>query len=390
MSTEPDQQTVRELATEHILDSGRQVDDIGADVVGHFGPGVLTKRERNAWCNAIRKAIRTATITVSWPDELPNADRAYPNDRSPWSEWLVQQLHLHGWLASDLAGASAGVFDTKQVSRWLWSWDIPAPRVVALVAKICDTSVIEALHAAEHGAMIDAVLEDAARLAPTTGSDLAPALVSDRDAEHLLKQVAFLTRDGALRTVMTDTESASGVALVCTSPDHPEGWEHHVRECCDEEAVEMWHESAAAFHVAATTAIPALLGERDQLRARLVALSAELTAANVDNAVVARQRAELRARVRELEAAQDGRPGDVQAVRAVVDAAGKLSIPQFEAMPELAEALNALLVQFEEHIKVIDDAESLARLAKPAATAVREQYAPHPAALAAYEAKAKR
>lgn len=53
---------------------------------------------------------------------------------------------------------------------------------------------------------------------------------------------------------------------------------------------------------------------------------------------------------------------DVRTVRAVVDAAGALPIPQFESMPELAAALNALLEQFEDRIKVVDEAESLARL----------------------------
>lgn len=53
---------------------------------------------------------------------------------------------------------------------------------------------------------------------------------------------------------------------------------------------------------------------------------------------------------------------DVRAVRAVVDAAGALPIPQFESMPELAKALNALLEQFEDRINAVDEAESLARV----------------------------
>lgn len=53
---------------------------------------------------------------------------------------------------------------------------------------------------------------------------------------------------------------------------------------------------------------------------------------------------------------------DVRAVRAVVDAAGKLPIPQYESMPELANALNALLEQFEDRINAVDEAESLARM----------------------------
>lgn len=53
---------------------------------------------------------------------------------------------------------------------------------------------------------------------------------------------------------------------------------------------------------------------------------------------------------------------DVCTVRAVVDAAGALPIPQFESMPKLAAALNALLEQFEDRIKVVDEAESLAKV----------------------------
>lgn len=56
------------------------------------------------------------------------------------------------------------------------------------------------------------------------------------------------------------------------------------------------------------------------------------------------------------------RLADVYAVRAVVDAAGALPIPQFESMPKLAAALNALLEQFEDRIKAVDEAESLARV----------------------------
>lgn len=56
------------------------------------------------------------------------------------------------------------------------------------------------------------------------------------------------------------------------------------------------------------------------------------------------------------------RLADVHAVRAVVDAAGALPIPQFESMPKLAAALNALLEQFEDRIKAVDEAESVARV----------------------------
>lgn len=88
------------------------------------------------------------------------------------------------------------------------------------------------------------------------------------DANELRKQLKFITRNGPLRTVITDTESITGVALECGPHDHPEDRPHHVEECCDEDVIEMWHEKHAAFFVAATTAIPALLDRVAELEAR--------------------------------------------------------------------------------------------------------------------------
>lgn len=73
MTTDP--QIVQQLATEHILDDARRAHDIGAAVLGHFGPDALTKHEYGAWCSAIREAITTATVAVSWPDEQPQDER---------------------------------------------------------------------------------------------------------------------------------------------------------------------------------------------------------------------------------------------------------------------------------------------------------------------------
>lgn len=88
------------------------------------------------------------------------------------------------------------------------------------------------------------------------------------DANELRKQLKFITRNGPLRTVITDTESITGVALECGPHDHPEDRPHHIEKCCDEDVIEMWHEKHAAFFVAATTAIPALLDRVAKLEAR--------------------------------------------------------------------------------------------------------------------------
>lgn len=82
MTTDP--KTVQQLATEHILDDARRAHDIGAAVLGHFGPDALTKAEYHAYCDAIREAITTATVAVSWPDAQPQ------DDDTPHAERLAQ------------------------------------------------------------------------------------------------------------------------------------------------------------------------------------------------------------------------------------------------------------------------------------------------------------
>jgi hypothetical protein len=58
------------------------------------------------------------------------------------------------------------------------------------------------------------------------------------------------------RLVLTDTESLTGVGLVCTDPAHPgiddigcEYDEMGVYDCCPM-VIEMWHEAVAAYLVA--------------------------------------------------------------------------------------------------------------------------------------------
>ena len=93
----------------------------------------------------------------------------------------------------------------------------------------------------------------------------------------LRKQAEWLTREGQLRTVVTDTESSTGVMRQCSSPDHPRGdryrqWEVH--DCCDVDLlIETWHETTAAFLVEAAALLPGLLDERD----RLIAANRDLT-----------------------------------------------------------------------------------------------------------------
>lgn len=53
---------------------------------------------------------------------------------------------------------------------------------------------------------------------------------------------------------------------------------------------------------------------------------------------------------------------DIKVIAAVMDAAGALPMDQFDAMPDLAAALNALYVQFEDRIDAHDKDVRYARL----------------------------
>lgn len=54
---------------------------------------------------------------------------------------------------------------------------------------------------------------------------------------------------------------------------------------------------------------------------------------------------------------------DIKAIVAVMDAAGALPMEQFDAMPDLAAALNALYTQFEDRIDAHDKSVRFAKLA---------------------------
>lgn len=125
--------------------------------------------------------------------------------------------------------------------------------------------------------------------------------ISTREADLLRKRIAFVVRDGGYRVVCTDSESPDGILPRCTSPAHPEDdrerqWD--VLDCCQTEdgyrLIETGHEHIAAVWVDSLYVIPALLDERDALRARVTELE-QLTAAqaverNDDESDLAAQR----------------------------------------------------------------------------------------------------
>jgi hypothetical protein len=96
--------------------------------------------------------------------------------------------------------------------------------------------------------------------------------ISDREAEQLRKKITFINSHGGYRTVMTDAESPCGILPRCTSPDHPADdreQQQDVLDCCETHPlVETWHEHIASVWVDSLTVIPALLDEREQLRAK--------------------------------------------------------------------------------------------------------------------------
>jgi len=103
--------------------------------------------------------------------------------------------------------------------------------------------------------------------------------ISDREAEQLRKKIEFVTRDGGYRTVMTDAESPCGILPRCTSPDHPvedRELQWDVLDCCETHPlIETWHEHVASVWVDSLYVIPALLDERDRLRAELARMRTE-------------------------------------------------------------------------------------------------------------------
>jgi ribosomal protein S27E len=91
VSTTPDPETVREIAREYVLDDRRRAHDIAPAILGRFGPDGLTRPEYRAYCDAVREAIRTATVTVSWPAELGKTGtlqfRACQSPNGPLIDW---------------------------------------------------------------------------------------------------------------------------------------------------------------------------------------------------------------------------------------------------------------------------------------------------------------
>lgn len=103
--------------------------------------------------------------------------------------------------------------------------------------------------------------------------------ISDREGESLRKRIAFINSHGGYRTVMTDAESPCGILPRCTSDNHPADdqerqWD--VLDCCETyPLIETWHEYIASVWVDSLYVIPALLDERDELRAELARIHSE-------------------------------------------------------------------------------------------------------------------
>ena len=229
MTTTPDPKTVQQLATEHILDDARRAHDIGADVLGHFGPDALSKVEYHAYCDAVREAITTATIAVSWPAEQPRpadttrVDALRHTDDTPDAERLAQIRDRNRRLAAvpfetHGGGHGPGCIPCELVRavddvRWLLE------RVAHL-----DTARDSAVRAwkTEHDGADELQRErDDARAQLRTEADIAKALLQDKNELIMRAHHAEVARDQArdelakVRDELAETRASQNPLLRC-------------------------------------------------------------------------------------------------------------------------------------------------------------------------------
>lgn len=111
-----------------------------------------------------------------------------------------------------------------------------------------------------------------------------PSTVLDQ-LRNLLAEVGRVNAAASWRTIITDSESETGIAPACTSPDHPKDEGHWVRECCPGGDIELYQTQMAAFVVAALVWMPPMLAE---LRAGRAARSAGTTSPAGLHSLIAR------------------------------------------------------------------------------------------------------
>jgi hypothetical protein len=129
-----------------------------------------------------------------------------------WAAWLRQALadHEPPMSAAELARASGGALDTGKITHWTNGDNTANPESAALVAKLLHTDPAEALRAAGHGDLVDALTsrDPVLVLLDSVGRpDVTEAMA--REYLEGLEAVRARTREMADR-VKRDQEAASG------------------------------------------------------------------------------------------------------------------------------------------------------------------------------------
>jgi len=248
--TAPDPKTVREIAREYVLDDRHRAHDIAPAILGRFGPDELTRPEYYAYCDAVRKAIKTATVTVSWPDEQQPAEATGGEQQQPWSRaqrmplavagGLVQPWHYQVLAEYDAAHGTTtepnsnipGMFAAAQVNRAITWWNerVDAEQAQAGAAGEAAEGIARFLtHFREDSD--DTVIEGLGRYCLTVG--MLRAVLAEREADT--RAVARCQRakagpDAVPAMLALDARFADRIAALnstttcvfpgCVHPDH--------------------------------------------------------------------------------------------------------------------------------------------------------------------------
>lgn len=195
---------VRELATEHILEDARRAHDVGAAVIGHFGPDALTKHQYGDYCTAIREAIATATVTVKWPDTVTTA---LPERREP-AEFGIVALHAcdiqSTWIQVHHVPCAEVVFGGTDDPEDTDAGELLARMAVHrcdAVAEPRDVSQMVDINVAGDGGTVTAVVHSSRRLDDEEQAAMVELLRATRRMEREKRQEAARQRDEDVRAV---------------------------------------------------------------------------------------------------------------------------------------------------------------------------------------------
>lgn len=110
---------------------------------------------------------------------------------------------------------------------------------------------------------------------PTPAADTGTTAGRIDGLDAAWRQTKGLTRGRSLRVVLTDSESADGIAYTCADPAHPDQDTLGTYDCCDPEVIHTHREALAVFFVTAANAMPHLLAELKTLQDENLLMSAD-------------------------------------------------------------------------------------------------------------------